>query len=187
MKSAQYKVEKRCRICSKKKLLNLINLGNQPLANRLNSKIPKKDLKFPLNLCMCKDCKTVQIKETVNPKILFEKYFWQTSTSVAARRFSKIFCKKIISYLECKNPFVLEIASNDGTFLIPFKEKGLEVLGVDPAKNLAPISSKKKIPVITGFFNKKIVKKIIKIRKKKSRLSFCQKRYRSCKKHSRDS
>ena len=68
MKSAQYKVEKRCRICSKKKLLNLINLGNQPLANRLNSKIPKKDLKFPLNLCMCKDCKTVQIKETVFTK-----------------------------------------------------------------------------------------------------------------------
>ena len=174
MKSAKYKIEKKCRICSKKKLLDLINLGKQPLANRLNSKITKKDLKIPLNLCICKDCKTVQIKETVNPKILFEKYFWQTSTSVAARRFSKIFSKKILSYLECKNPFVLEIASNDGTFLIPFKKKGLEVLGVDPARNLAPISLKKKIPVISGFFNKKIVKKIIKTRKKKADLIFAR-------------
>ena len=144
MKSAKYKIEKKCRICSKKRLFNLINLGNQPLANRLNNKITKKDLKIPLNLCICKDCKTVQIKETVNPKILFEKYFWQTSTSVAARKFSKIFSKKILSYLKCKNPFVLEIASNDGTFLVPFKERGLEVLGVDPAKNLASISLKKK-------------------------------------------
>ena len=174
MKSAKYKIEKKCRICSKKRLFNLINLGNQPLANRLNNKITKKDLKIPLNLCICKDCKTVQIKETVNPKILFEKYFWQTSTSVAARKFSKIFSKKILSYLKCKNPFVLEIASNDGTFLVPFKERGLEVLGVDPAKNLASISLKKKIPVIAGFFNKKIIKKIIKIRKKKADLIFAR-------------
>lgn len=64
--------------------------------------------------------------------------------------------------MKCKNPFVLEIASNDGTFLIPFKERGLEVLGVDPAKNLAPISLKKKIPVLTGFLTKKQSKKLLK-------------------------
>jgi 2-polyprenyl-3-methyl-5-hydroxy-6-metoxy-1,4-benzoquinol methylase len=174
MKFADYKVEKNCRLCSKKKLHNLINFGNQPLANRLNNKIPKKELKFPLNLCMCKNCKTIQIKETVNPKILFEQYFWQTSTSVAAKNFSKIFCKKMLTYLKCKKPFVLEIASNDGTFLLPFKKKGLEVLGVDPAKNLASISIKNKIPVLTGFFNNKTVKKIIKIKKKKADLVFAR-------------
>ena len=174
MKSADYQVEKFCRLCLKKNLHHLINLGNQPLANRLNERISDKELKFPLNLCMCTNCKTIQIKETVNPKVLFEKYFWQTSTSVTAKQFSKIFCKKILSYLKCKNPFVLEIASNDGTFLIPFKERGLEVLGVDPAKNLAPISLKKKIPVLTGFFNKETVKKIIKIKNKRADLVFAR-------------
>jgi SAM-dependent methyltransferase len=155
-------------------LYNLINFGNQPLANRLNSKIPKKEWRFSLNLCMCKNCKTIQIKETVNPKILFEKYFWQTSTSVAAKKFSKIFCEKILTYLKCEKPFVIEVASNDGTFLLPFKNKGLEVLGVDPAKNLASISEKNKIPVLTAFFNNKTVKKIIKIKKKKADLIFAR-------------
>ena len=174
MKFKYYKIEKKCRICSQKKLHNLVNLGNHPLANRLNNKIPKKELRFPLNLCMCKNCKTIQIKETVNPKILFEKYLWQTSTSVAAKKFSKIFCKKILAYLKSKRPFVLEIASNDGTFLLPFKKKGLEVLGVDPAKNLASISLKNKISVLTEFFNKKTVKKVIKIKKKKADLVFAR-------------
>jgi hypothetical protein len=132
MKSKLVKIETKCRLCYKKKLHHLISLGNQPLANSLNNKMQIKELKFPLNLCMCKNCKTVQIKETINPKILFEKYFWQTATSFAAKKFSKIFCKKILSYLKCKKPFILEIASNDGTFLMPFKKNGLEVLGIDP-------------------------------------------------------
>jgi 2-polyprenyl-3-methyl-5-hydroxy-6-metoxy-1,4-benzoquinol methylase len=174
MKSKDCKVEKICRLCGQKKLHNLINFGNQPLANRLNIKILKKELKFSLNLCMCKNCKTIQIKETVNPKILFDKYFWQTATSVAAKNFSKIFCEKLLTYLKCKRPFVLEIASNDGTFLLPFKKKGLDVLGVDPAKNLAPISLKNKIPILTGFFNNKIVKRVLKIKKKKADLVFAR-------------
>jgi len=174
MKLEDCKVEKKCRICTQKKLYNLINFGNQPLANRLNNKIPKKELKFPLNLCMCKNCKTIQIKETINPKILFEKYFWQTATSVAAKNFSKIFCEKMLTYLKCKRPFILEVASNDGTFLLPFKKKGLEVLGVDPAKNLASISKKNKIPIFTGFFNNETVKEIIKIKKKKADLVFAR-------------
>ena len=174
MKFKYYELEKQCRICGQEILYSLINFGNQPLANRLNNKIPTKELKFPLNLCMCKNCKTIQIRETVNPKILFEKYFWQTSTSLGAKKFSKIFCKKVLAYLKCKRPFVVEIASNDGTFLLPFKNKGLEVLGVDPAKNLAHISQKNKISVITGFFNNKTVKKIIKIKKKKADLVFAR-------------
>lgn len=174
MKSRFVRVETKCRLCYKKKLHHLLSLGNQPLANHLNNKIPTKELRFPLNLCICKNCKTVQIKETINPKFLFEKYLWQTSTSFAAKKFSKIFCDKILPYLGCKKPFVLEIASNDGTFLIPFKKKGLEVLGIDPAKNLSIISLKKNIPVLTGFFNKKIVKKIIKIKKKKADLIFAR-------------
>jgi len=167
-------VEKKCRICTQEKLHNLINFGKQPLANRLNSKIPKKELKFSLNLCICKKCKTIQIKETVNPKILFTRYFWQTATSVAAKNFSKIFCEKILTYLKCKRPFVLEIASNDGTFLLPFKKRGLEILGIDPAKNLASISLKNKIPLLTRFFNNKTVKEVIKIKKKKADLVFAR-------------
>ena len=165
MRLKHCKIEKNCRLC-KKKLHNLLNLGIQPLANRLNRKLSTKEPRFPLTLCMCNSCKTIQIKETINPKILFQKYFWQTSTSLAARKFSKIFCNKLLSLTNKKKPFVVEIASNDGTFLDPFKKRGIDVLGIDPAKNLAQISLKKKIPVLNEFFNKKTAKKIIKNKKK---------------------
>jgi hypothetical protein len=166
--------EKNCRLCFETNLKSLINLGKQPLANSLKNKLTSKEIKISLQLCFCKNCKTVQIKETVNPKILFKKYFWQTSTSTTAKKFSNIFCSKILSYLSCNNPFIIEIASNDGTFLVPFKRRGYEVLGVDPAKNLAIESLKNKIPILNNFFDKKIAKKIIKLKKKTADLVFAR-------------
>ena len=153
MNRVSYITEKKCRLCFETNLKSLINLGKQPLANRLKNKITSKEIKISLQLCFCKNCKTVQIKETVNPKILFKKYFWQTSTSKTAKKFSDIFCSKMLSYLSCDNPFIIEIASNDGTFLVPFKKKGYEVLGVDPATNLAIESLKNKIPTLNNFFD----------------------------------
>jgi hypothetical protein len=122
MISKSYLIENKCRICFKKKLKYLLSLGNQPLANNLKKNSNSREFKLPLRLCFCNNCNTVQIKETVDPKILFKKYFWQTSTSESAKKFSIIFSKKILSYVDTKNPFVVEIASNDGTFLIPFKK-----------------------------------------------------------------
>jgi 2-polyprenyl-3-methyl-5-hydroxy-6-metoxy-1,4-benzoquinol methylase len=169
-----YKKINRCRICKSKKITQIINLGKQPLANRLKNKLTSKEIKISLHLYFCKNCKTAQIKETVNPKILFKKYFWQTSTSTTAKKFSKIFCSKMISFLNYSNPFIIEIASNDGTFLVPFKKKGYEVLGVDPAENLAIQSLKNKIPILNDFFNKKTAKKIIKLKKKTADLVFAR-------------
>ena len=56
--------------------------------------------------------------------------------------------------------FVLEIASNDGTFLKRFQEAGLKVLGVDPAKNLANSAQNNGIPTRVEFFGSGIAQKI---------------------------
>lgn len=144
---------KQCRICKSKKIKFFFDLGKQPLANNF-----KKNLifqKFPLGLVFCKKCKTVQLNSTISPKKLFSKYLWLTSTSLEAKKYSKIFFKKIIKINRKKKPVVLEIASNDGTFLLPFKKKGYEVIGVEPAKNLASISNKNKINTENFFFNEK--------------------------------
>jgi SAM-dependent methyltransferase len=170
MISKSYIIENKCRICFKKKLKYLLSLGNQPLANNLKKNSNSREFKLPLRLCFCNNCNTVQIKETVDPKILFKKYFWQTSTSESAKKFSIIFSKKILSYVDTKNPFVVEIASNDGTFLIPFKKNGCDVLGVDPAKNLVKISLNKNVEALNAFFNLETAKKIVKIKNKKADL-----------------
>lgn len=154
--------EKKCRLCFSKNINVFLNLGLQPFANNLGIKPNTKEIKVPLKVFFCRDCKTIQLSETVNPNILFSKYVWQTSTSSSARNFSKIFYKKVLSKMFVKNGLVVEIASNDGTYLSPFgKNKNFNVIGVDPAKNINKIA-KKKFKIIEDFFCKKVAKNIIK-------------------------
>ena len=91
--------EKKCRLCFSKKIEKILDLGNQPLANNLVKEKNIKQKKFPLKIFFCKVCKAVQLSETVNPNILFKKYFWTTSTSSTAKKFSIKFYKEIIKNL----------------------------------------------------------------------------------------
>ena len=153
--------ENKCRLCFSKNIKIFLDLGSQPFANNLKKKPNKKEIKIPLKVFFCKDCKTVQLTETVNPKLLFSKYVWQTSTSSSARNFSKIFYKEVSKRMFEKKGLVVEIASNDGTYLLPFsKNKKFNVIGVDPAKNINKIA-KKKFKIIDDFFGKKAINQII--------------------------
>ncbi len=154
------KKEKKCRLCLSKKIRVFLDLGKQPFANNLKLSPNHREIKIPLKVFFCKNCKTVQLSETVNPKILFSKYVWQTSTSSSARNFSKSFYKKVLSRMSSHNGLVVEIASNDGTYLSPFSKK-FKVIGVDPAKNINKVS-KKNFKIIEDFFCKKVANKIIK-------------------------
>ena len=135
-----YKNIKSCRVCLSKRISNILDLGKQPLANSLR-KNTKKNKIFPLKIVFCKNCKTTQLSSTINPKHLFSNYLWVTESSTAVMKYSKFFFKKISKFFN-KNSFVLEIASNDGTFLKLFKKRKVKVLGIDPAKNLAEKAKK---------------------------------------------
>jgi len=96
----------------------------------------------------------------VNPKELFSHYVWVTGTSSAAQEYSYSFRDKILKYLpECRS--VLEIASNDGTFLKPFIDLGMEVLGVDPAQNIVDIANEEGVRTICEFFSSSEAEKIV--------------------------
>ena len=84
-----------------------------------------------------------QLKHIVNEKLLFSNYFWVTGTSETAKKHSNFFYKETIKRINKERLNVLEIASNDGTFLEPFKKNGHEVLGIDPAKNICEIANKR--------------------------------------------
>ena len=76
-----FKKERKCRICRKNKLRQILNLGKQPLANNLQKRIDIKEFKVPLIIGFCNNCKLVQLMHTVNPDIMFKKYVWVTGTS----------------------------------------------------------------------------------------------------------
>ena len=156
----------------------MLDLKNQPSSNALRKKLSDKENKIPLKLLYCQKCSTAQLSATVNPKYLFNHYVWVTETSKSAKEYSNLFFKRVIKKTK-KNSFIVEIASNDGTFLKPFKKSKRTVLGVDPARNIAKIANQNGIKTIPMFFNDRCAKEIVK-KKFKCRYCFCKKCYSSC-------
>jgi 2-polyprenyl-3-methyl-5-hydroxy-6-metoxy-1,4-benzoquinol methylase len=111
----------------------------------------------------CQKCSTVQLGEDVDPEYLFGEYLWVTGTSATAEQYSHEFAKKALSQVveHNKSPYIVEIASNDGTFLKRFIEKGCKVLGIDPAKNIAELAVKNGIPTKAEFFTLDLAERLV--------------------------
>lgn len=142
-----------CRVCRSNNLKDVFDLGSQPPANSLRKSLVEKLNEYPLKLVFCDNCKLVQLNFSVNPKNLFDKYFWVTATSKTAKDYSSFFFNEMNRRSEINNKFVLEIASNDGTFLLPFKKNNSKVLGIDPAKNIASEANKNGIKTLCNYFD----------------------------------
>ena len=159
------KIINSCRVCKSKNIRTFFDLGRQPLANALLRDLKRKEKFYSLSLSWCADCNLVQLNQTVEPKDLFSEYPWVTATSQVAKEFSEIFYNELISrFPRIKQGYVLEIGSNDGTFLAPFLQRGYQVLGADPARNIVEIAQKRGIPTKCCFFGKKAAKGIVKER-----------------------
>ena len=153
----------KCRVCKNKNIKEFFDLGTQPFANSLLKNPDEKEKFYPLSLSWCPNCNLVQLNHTADPIELFSNYVWVTGTSKTTKEHAVNFYKKIISRTKSlAEGYVLEVASNDGTFLIPFIENGYKALGIDPAKNIVDIAIKEGVPTICGFFGEKLAKEIIK-------------------------
>ena len=158
-----YETIKCCRICGSDNIEEVLNLGEQPPANSLYRSDEKRPPDVPLRLMYCQKCSTVQLGEDVDPEYLFGEYLWVTGTSATAEQYSHEFAKKALSQVveHNKSPYIVEIASNDGTFLKRFIEKGCKVLGIDPAKNIAELAVKNGIPTKADFFTLDLAKRLV--------------------------
>jgi hypothetical protein len=152
-----------CRVCGGKNIEQFFDLGKQPPANSLLRNSGDKEDFYPLALSWCRDCNLVQLNYTADPEKLFSQYVWVTATSQTARYFSETFYKELVSRARSgKNGYVLEIASNDGTFLLPFIKNGYKVLGIDPARNIAKIAEGNGVPTKCVFFGRETAEDIVK-------------------------
>ena len=148
-----------CFICNSSLEL-ILNLGEQSLANALLDSKDNISEKFFLRLARCNSCGHIQLQDKIDPAKLFSKYLWVTGTSKTAKEFSYALKDRIIGNDKVKKN-ILEIASNDGTFLKPFKEAGHSVLGIDPAKNIVEMAKSNGIPTLCAFFNNDFAKHYI--------------------------
>ncbi|KFM22150.1 trans-aconitate 2-methyltransferase protein [Marine Group I thaumarchaeote SCGC AAA799-B03] len=153
----------KCRFCKNDLKIVFTDLGMSPFANSyINKKdVEKGEIFFPLKTFVCEKCFLVQLDEFKNPTEIFEDYAYFSS-------FSKTWVKHAKGYVEYitekfqfnKNNLIVEIASNDGYLLQFFKKKGIPVLGIEPAANVAKVAIKKGIPTITKFFGSKTAREL---------------------------
>ena len=161
-KNLLYSYKFDCRSCGGKNLKRILSLGFQPLANNLIKNKKSKFDTYPLELNFCLDCYNVQLSVSVNPKKMFSNYYYLSSTSKSFRSHFEQASKKYFKEFKLnKQSQIIDIGSNDGVGLLPFKELGIKnLLGIEPAKNLCKISNKKGIKTLNDFLNYKSLKRI---------------------------
>jgi len=156
-----------CRICKSSELSIILDYGNVALSDSfLNSKDEIiNEIKYPLKLCICENCKHLQIDEIISPELLFKNYVYETGVSKSIFGFADDLCQKLLAchcaYSPQKQPAVLEIASNDGTVLSVFQNNGCKVLGIDPAENIVKIVNSRGVKSLASFFNLQTANKIL--------------------------
>ena len=154
---------KTCRTCGSKNLQLILDLDKTALANDFlqPEEVKNYHTSLPLRVMLCLDCSLVQLADTVDPRILYSHYAYVTSTSATmdAHLNSQAAHLLATAHLGAGSK-VLEIASNTGVFLKKFKEKGCEVLGVEPAVNIADVAIATAIPTRKEFFNAENAKKL---------------------------
>ena len=152
-----------CRCCGKKDLKRVVSLGLQPLANNLKTKKKQEIDTYPLEMNYCPNCHNCQLSVAVDSKKMFSNYLYTSSTSKTFREHFEKAAKKYVKdfNLNSKKSYILDIGSNDGIALKPFKKLNFKkILGIEPAKNLSYLANKNKIKTFNGFLTKKNIKKI---------------------------
>ena len=152
-----------CRTCGSNNLKLILDLGKTALVNDFlkPEEVASYNISLPLRVVLCTDCSLVQLADTVDPKILYSHYAYVTSTS----KTMDAHLNKLMTHLLAVGRLgagskVLEIASNTGVFLKKFKEQGCEVLGIEPAGNIADVAIATAIPTRKEFFQSNTAKKL---------------------------
>ena len=150
-------LKKNCVLCNSLKIDKVFKLASTPLANSYPSTKKINEKYYGLTLVLCKDCGHLQLKEIINPNILFKNYVYVSGTSKVLKQHFEDYANRIIKKFNLKkNDGILDIACNDGTFLENFKIKNFKkVVGIEPAKNLKKLNLRKKIDIKINFFSNK--------------------------------
>ncbi len=144
-----------CRFCGRGLIHTFVDLGMSPLcesflsADQLNQMEPF----YPLHVYVCENCFLVQLQEYVSPENIFTEYAYFSSYSDSWLQHAKAYTDLIAERFNIDpESLVVELASNDGYLLQYFVQKGIPVLGVEPAANVAQAAIKKGIPTVVKFF-----------------------------------
>lgn len=154
----------RCRVCKENDFIKVLTFGPTPLANAFLTKerVDKEEYFYPLDVYFCNNCKFLTLGHVVSPVELFKNYVYVSSTSQVFINHFKTFAKKVYARFKLtEKSLVLDIGSNDGILLRPFKDLGTKVLGIEPASKIAFLAQKEGVETIAEFFSIRLARKIV--------------------------
>jgi SAM-dependent methyltransferase len=146
-----------CRFCGSKLEYVFADLGSSPLANSYLSadQINAMEPFYPLRALVCAKCFLVQLEEVEAPEHIFSDYAYFSSYSSSWLEHSRRYAELMVERLALgSSSHVVELASNDGYLLQFFHERGISVLGVEPAANVADVAREKGIRTHVAFFGR---------------------------------
>jgi SAM-dependent methyltransferase len=146
-----------CRFCGTPLAHVFADLGMSPLANSYLSEdeLGQMEPFYPLRALVCNECFLVQLEDYETPDVIFSEYAYFSSYSTTWLEHSKRYAEMAIERFELdESSQVVELASNDGYLLQYFVERGIPVLGVEPAANVAEVAREKGIRTMVKFFGR---------------------------------
>jgi SAM-dependent methyltransferase len=150
-----------CRFCGALLRTTMVDLGMSPLCETflLPEELNAPETFFPLHVRVCERCLLAQVQEYVTPEDIFEEYAYFSSYSTAWLEHTKRYADAMTERLGLgADSLVVELASNDGYLLQWFVEKGVPVLGIEPAANVAQVAIDRGIPTRVEFFGEEVAR-----------------------------
>ncbi len=156
-------LNKNCRICNND-IKPFMNFGQMPIANGFIDKIDfHNEYFYEMEVSVCQNCNMFQlVNQPEREKMFNESYAFFTHTSKNMIHHFKILSDKIYNnyIINKKDPFIVEIGSNDGSTLKNFAKKNVKHLGIEPSKNVAEYAINNSVNTIVDFFDKDTAKEI---------------------------
>lgn len=163
MKDSVYRRET-CRLCGSRALEVVLPLTPTSLADAYISAdhLHEEQPIYPLDLFLCRDCGFSQLLDIVIPRIIYLDYIYETVSSLGLVDHFRRYADEVTAIIRPPaNALVVDIGSNDGTLLSFFKERGLRVLGVDPAREIARSATASGIETLPTFFTYDLASQIL--------------------------
>jgi SAM-dependent methyltransferase len=152
-----------CRFCGATLRQTFVDLGMSPLCETYPSAkdLNRGEVYYPLHVYLCEECFLVQLEEYESPEAIFSDYPYFSSYSDSWLKHSENYCDKMTKRLGLNNEsFVVEVASNDGYLLQYFVQRGVPVLGIEPAANVAKVALQRGVPTLVRFFGTELAKEL---------------------------
>lgn len=150
-----------CRSCGGASLETILAFGEMPLANALVRPGAPPEPRYPLTLAYCRACTLVQILETLPRETMFLDYVYFSSYADSMVKHAEGLAEGMIRERGLgPRSLVVEAGSNDGYLLQFFLRRGVKVLGVEPAENIARVANEKGIRTIAQFFDAGVARRL---------------------------